>query len=54
MLRGQRSTPLAVLAERAVAKETVKEAILRAYAPYRTSSGGYRLEIEWRFVTATA
>ena len=54
MLRGQRSTLLAVLAERAVGEEAVTEAILRAYAPYRTTSGGYRLEIEWRYITATA
>jgi SAM-dependent methyltransferase len=54
MLRGQRSTPLAVLAERAVGAEAVREAILRAYAPYRTASGGYRLEVEWRYDKATA
>lgn len=54
MLRGQRSTPLALLAETAVGAEAVREAILRAYAPYRTASGGYRLEIEWRYVKATA
>jgi len=54
MLRGQRSTLLAVLAERAVGEEAVTEAILSAYAPYRTASGGYRLEVEWRYVKATA
>ena len=54
MLRGQRSTLLAVLAERAVGEEAVREAILHAYAPYRTASGGYRLEVEWRYVKATA
>jgi SAM-dependent methyltransferase len=54
MLRGQRSTPLAVLAERAAGEDAVREAILRAYAPYRTASGGYRLEVEWRYVKATA
>jgi SAM-dependent methyltransferase len=54
MLRGQRSTPMAVFAERAAGEEAVRDAILRAYAPYRTASGGYRLEIEWRYVKATA
>jgi SAM-dependent methyltransferase len=54
MLRGQRSTLLAVLAERTAGEEAVREAILRAYAPYRTASGGYRLEVEWRYLEATA
>jgi SAM-dependent methyltransferase len=54
MLRGQRSTLLAVLAERAVGAQAVEDAILSAYAPYRTTSGGYRLEVEWHYITATA
>ncbi len=39
MLRGQRPTQQAVLAARAVGEAAVKEAIVRAYAPYRTASG---------------
>jgi SAM-dependent methyltransferase len=54
MLRGQRSSLVAVLAERAVGEEPVTDAIVNAFAPYRTSSGGYRFEIEWRYATATA
>ncbi len=54
MLRAQRSTLVAVLAERAVGEAAVDEAILNAYAPYRTSTGGYRMEVEWRYVKATA
>jgi len=40
MLRGQRSTLLAVLAERAVGEEAVTEAILSAYAPYPLHPAG--------------
>ena len=54
MLRGQRSGQVAVLAERAVGAATVTDLIVKAFAPYRTSSGGYRIEFEWRYVTATA
>jgi SAM-dependent methyltransferase len=52
MLRAQRATMLAVVAERAVGEAVVNDTILRAYAPYRTSSGGYRLEVEWRYIQA--
>jgi SAM-dependent methyltransferase len=54
MLRGQRSSQVAVLAERAAGEAAVTHAIVKAFAPYGTSSGGYRFEIEWRYVTATA
>ena len=54
MLRGQRSGQVAVLAERAAGAKAITEAIINAVAPYRTASGGYRIEIEWRYLTATA
>jgi len=34
-------------------RAAVTDAIVKAFAPYHTSSGGYRFEIEWRYVTAT-
>jgi SAM-dependent methyltransferase len=54
MLRGQRSGQVAVLAERAAGETAVTKAIINAFAPYRTASGGYRIELEWRYITATA
>ena len=54
MLRAQRSTPMALLAERAVGKAAVNDAIISAFAPCRTSSGGYRIEFESRYLKATA
>ena len=38
MLRAQRSTPMALLAERAAGKTAVNDAIISAFAPCRTSS----------------
>jgi SAM-dependent methyltransferase len=54
MLRAQRSTPMALLAERAAGQTAVNDAIIGAFAPCRTSSGGYRIEFESRYLKATA
>ena len=54
MLRAQRSTPMALLAERAAGKTAVNDAIIAAFAPCRTSTGGYRIEFESRYLKATA
>jgi SAM-dependent methyltransferase len=35
-------------------EEAVRDAIVESLAPYRTSSGGYRLENEWHYLIATA
>jgi SAM-dependent methyltransferase len=53
MLRGQRSGQVAVLAERAAGQAAVNAAIINSFAPYRTATGGYRIELEWRYLTAT-
>jgi SAM-dependent methyltransferase len=52
-LRAIRSAGLTLLAERNAGEATVIDAITRALAPYRTSSGGYRLEVESRYILAT-
>ena len=54
MLRAQCSSAPAVLAARTSGKTNVKEAILSAMLPYRTESGGYRIQTEYRYLTATA
>lgn len=54
MLRGQRAGQVAVLAERAVGEEVVTDALVKAYEPYRTPRGGYRIDFEWRYVLACA
>jgi SAM-dependent methyltransferase len=53
-LRAIRSAGLTVLAERASGEAAVTNAITSALAPYRTSTGGYRLEVESRYVVANA
>ncbi len=37
-----------------IGEEAVRSAIVEALAPYRTSSGGYRLENEWHTLIASA
>jgi SAM-dependent methyltransferase len=54
MLRAQCSSAPAVLAARTSGQATVEQAITSALAPYRTASGGYRLNSEYRYLTATA
>jgi SAM-dependent methyltransferase len=54
MLRAMCSSAPAVLAIRTSGEATVKDAIGSALAPYRTPSGGYRVETEYRYLAATA
>lgn len=54
MLRGQRAGQVAVLAERAAGEAAVTDALTKAFASCRTSSGGYRIKFEWRYVVARA
>jgi SAM-dependent methyltransferase len=51
-LRGLLSAGPAVLAMRTSGEERVRAAILEAIAPYRTATGGYRLENTFRYVRA--
>jgi len=44
----------ATLAIRTSGEDAVREAALEAAAPFRTAEGGYRIETEWRYVTARA
>jgi len=43
-----------VLAERTSGQAAVIDGVREAFAPFRTSSGAYRVETEWRYVTARA
>ncbi len=52
LLQAHRSPGIVILAERTSCEVPVTEAIRAAFAPFRTSSGGYRIETEWRYVTA--
>jgi SAM-dependent methyltransferase/predicted ester cyclase len=52
-LRAIRSAGLTVLAERTADESAVSEAISCALAPYRIPGGGYRLDVESRYVLAT-
>jgi SAM-dependent methyltransferase len=54
LLKANRSAGVAVLAERTSGEAAVVDALRSALAPYRTASGAYRLETEWRYVTAKA
>jgi SAM-dependent methyltransferase len=53
MLRAQCSSAPVVLAARTSGEAKVREAITSALDPYRTASGGYRLQTEYRYLTAT-
>jgi SAM-dependent methyltransferase len=53
LLKGNNSNGPVVLAERTSGEAAVANAIREALAPFRTSSGAYRIETEWRYVTAT-
>jgi SAM-dependent methyltransferase len=54
MLRAQCSSAPAVLAARTSGEAKVSEAIISALLPYRTESGGYRIQTEYRYLTATS
>ncbi len=53
MLRAQCSSAPAVLAARTSGETKVKEAIISALFPYRTESGGYLIQMEYRYLTAS-
>jgi len=52
LLKGNNSNGPVVLAERTSGEVAVGDAIRDALALFRTSSGAYRIETEWRYVTA--
>jgi SAM-dependent methyltransferase len=52
-LRAIGSAGLPVLAERTAGKTAVANTIADALAPYRTATGGYRLEVESRYLICT-
>jgi SAM-dependent methyltransferase len=54
LVRAMLSPGLAVAAIRSSGEEAVRDAIVEALAPYRTPSGGYRLENEWHYLVARA
>jgi SAM-dependent methyltransferase len=54
LLRGNRANGPVVLAERTSGEAAVIDTAREAFAPFRTSWGAYRIETEWRYVTATA
>ena len=47
------SAGLTLLAERTAGHTALTDAIASALAPYRTDRGGYRLEVESRYILAT-
>jgi SAM-dependent methyltransferase len=54
LLKGNNSNGPVVLAERVSGEAAVANAIRDALAPFRTVSGAYRIETEWRYATARA
>jgi SAM-dependent methyltransferase len=54
LLKGNNSNGPVVLAERTSGEAAVANAVRNALAPFRTVSGPYRIETEWRYVTARA
>jgi SAM-dependent methyltransferase len=54
LLKGTGSNGPAVLAERSAGEAAVVNALRDAFAAFRTASGAYRIETEWRYVTARA
>ena len=54
LLKGNASNGPVVLAERTSGEAAVVDAVLGALAPFRTASGTYRIETEWRYLTASA
>jgi SAM-dependent methyltransferase len=54
LARGMLAPGPVVYAMRIAGEESVRDAILDALEPYRTASGGYRLENEWHYLIARA
>lgn len=53
MLAANRAAGPAILAERTSGEAALLAALRDAFAPFRTADGGYRVETEWRYVTAS-
>jgi SAM-dependent methyltransferase len=53
LLKANRSAGPATLAERTSGEAALLAALRGAFAPFRTADGSYRLETEWRYVTAS-
>ncbi len=53
-VRGNMSAGPATAAIRQVGAETLRQALVEALAPFRTSAGGYRLRNRFRYVIASA
>jgi SAM-dependent methyltransferase len=54
LLRATLASGPAILAIRTSGEEAIRNAALGATAPFRTADGAYRIETEWRYVTAQA
>jgi SAM-dependent methyltransferase len=54
LLKANRSAGPAILAERTSGEAALLAALRGAFAPFRTADGSYRVETEWRYVTASA
>lgn len=54
LLRAHLASGPATLAIRTSGEDAVRRAAIDAFAPFRTTHGGYRIETEWRYVTAKA
>ena len=52
LLRANRSAGPATLAERTSGEAALTDALRNAFAPFRAADGSYRVETEWRYVTA--
>jgi SAM-dependent methyltransferase len=52
LLKANRASGPSVLAERTAGEAALTQAVLDAFGPFRTASGAYRIETEWRYVTA--
>jgi hypothetical protein len=50
LLKGNNSNGPVVLAKRTSGEAAVTNAVRNALAPFRTVSGAYRIETEWRYV----
>jgi SAM-dependent methyltransferase len=53
LLKGNNSNGPVVLAERTSGQAAVVNAVRESLAPFRTASGAYRIETEWRYLTAS-
>lgn len=54
LLKANRSSGPAILAERTSGEAALLAALRGAFAPFRAADGSYRVETEWRYVAAAA